>query len=259
MAREPFKTTVFGIIALGVISSWLANQLGFISLNRLFGTSEEQHEKAHVVQIIDGRPTPTPTKVPKWTPTLPYASGTGTLISQTSQSTNQASPTPAPVAFKPPPPVTPVNSFSSPEAVDLPLQSSSWISWQGLRASVIRVRIYNGLTAVTFKIDGSNNADPYRWVPAPMETAMHDFYTANTNIIDQSGRRYRLVDDNPDVPEQTKYNNGNYVLAPHEIILVTYLFEPLDSSARKLNITFPEVIKDGNFDVGRITIRVALQ
>jgi TolB-like protein len=143
--------------------------------------------------------------------------------------------------------------------IEIPFQSSAWIYWQQLRASVVRIRSYNGLTAITFKIDGSSNSDPYRWIPAPMQTAAHDFYTANTNIIDQNGRRYRLMDDSVDLPEQPKYSNGNYVLAPHESIFVTYAFEPLGPAAHKLKITFPEIIKDGNLDVGRVTILVGLQ
>ncbi|HEV7676334.1 MAG TPA: CsgG/HfaB family protein [Candidatus Angelobacter sp.] len=148
---------------------------------------------------------------------------------------------------------------NSPEITEIPIQSSTWIYWQQLRASVVRIRRYHGLTAVTFKIDGSSNNDPYRWVPAPMQTSMHDFYTANTDLVDQNGRRYRLLEDSPDLPEQTKYKNGNYVLAPHESIVVTYLFEPIDTPTRKLKVTFPAIIKDGNLDVGRVTIHVALQ
>jgi hypothetical protein len=115
------------------------------------------------------------------------------------------------------------------------------------------------MTAITIKVDGSNNDDPYRWIPAPTRTAQAGFYTANTNIIDQNGRRYRLVDDNVDVPEQVKYKGGNYVLAPYETIFVTYLFEALDPNARKLNITFPGIIKDGNMDASRVTMHVVLQ
>jgi hypothetical protein len=115
------------------------------------------------------------------------------------------------------------------------------------------------MTAVTIKIDGSGNDTSDRWIPAPMRTSQASFYSANTNIVDQSGRRYRLVDDDVDVPEQVKYSGGNYVLAPHESVLVTYLFEPLTPDARKLSITFPGIIKDGNMDVSRITMRVVLQ
>ena len=64
MAREPFKTTIFGIIVLGVISSWIANQVGFISLSRLFGSAPQEHETTRIVQIVDGRKTPTPTPKP---------------------------------------------------------------------------------------------------------------------------------------------------------------------------------------------------
>jgi hypothetical protein len=149
--------------------------------------------------------------------------------------------------------------FTQPEIAELFIQSSSSIYWQGLRASAVKIRKYNGMTAITFKIDGSGNSDSDRWVPAPRRTAQADFYTANTNVIDQNGRRYRLIDDNVDLPEQIRYAGGNYVLAPHETVFVTYLFEALDPSARKLNVTFPEIIKDGNLDVSRVTMHVVLQ
>jgi hypothetical protein len=121
------------------------------------------------------------------------------------------------------------------------------------------MRSFNGMTAVSFKIDGSGNNDSGRWVPAPKRTSQADFYSANTNIIDQSGRRYRLIDDNVNVPEQITYQGGNYVLAPHETIFVTYLFDALDPAARNLDVTFPEIIKDGNLDLSRLTMHVVLQ
>jgi hypothetical protein len=123
----------------------------------------------------------------------------------------------------------------------------------------VRIRQYNGMTAVTIKVDGSGNQESDRWIPAPMRTAQASYYTANTNIVDQNGRRYRLLDDDVDLPEQVKYRGGNYILAPHESVLVTYLFELLSPDARKLNLTFPGIIKDGNLDVSRVTMRVVLQ
>jgi hypothetical protein len=261
MPREPFKNTVTGIIFLGVIASAIANQFGAIDIQGWFRSKPEPHN----VQIINNyRTAPDTSKktIHQSQDTTGESSEKKTLQGLNQAQTSQT-PTPEPTQ-SPQLSLTPISQpvvrkvFSAPEITDIPFKTSSWINWQGLRASVIRLREYNGMTAVTFKVDGSNNSEPYRWIPAPKRTSMSEFYTSNTNIIDQSGRRYRLLEDNPDVPEQTKYENGNYVLAPRETVFVTYLFEAIDPAARKFDVTFPEIIKDGNLDLSRLTIHVVM-
>jgi hypothetical protein len=50
--REPFKTTVLGIILFGVLSSWIANHLGLIHFGTLFGRT--------MIPTITATPSPTP-------------------------------------------------------------------------------------------------------------------------------------------------------------------------------------------------------
>ena len=52
MPRESFRNTILGTIILGVVSSWMANQLGFINIREWFTSAPRS------------MPTPTPTPTP---------------------------------------------------------------------------------------------------------------------------------------------------------------------------------------------------
>jgi len=68
-----------------------------------------------------------------------------------------------------------------------------------------------------------------------------------TNIIDSNGRRYALINDHPDVPEQIRnyQSDSIYMFEPHESVLVTYLFEKVDDTAQSLDVHFISMNGDG--------------
>ena len=140
---------------------------------------------------------------------------------------------------------------------EVPIQSSSQIQSSGTSAIVTRIRSMNSLTAVTFKIDNSM-AGKQAWIRQPSQFPF-GIYTNKTLIIDNNGRRYRLVNDHPDVPEQvSRYEMNVYTLEPHEIAYVTYLFEKLDPAARSFDVHFISMNTDGDFP-DQTPIHVALQ
>jgi hypothetical protein len=140
-------------------------------------------------------------------------------------------------------PVLPQRVIEQLKITEVPFVSSGKINFQGLLvSSVVRIRIINDFTAITFKVDGSMNDQKGLFVICPFGT---DSWSTDTNIVDNNGRRYRLVNSAPDVPEKVDCNAGIggaegrlYYLEPHETVYPTYLFERIDPRARTLEIHF---------------------
>jgi hypothetical protein len=88
-----------------------------------------------------------------------------------------------------------------------------------------------------------------------------DIMPRGTNIIDNNGRRYKLINDKPDVPEQIQnYEMDSvYQLEAREAVFVTYLFEKLDDSARSLDVHFISMNQDGDSPSNVQPIHVVLQ
>src|SRR5258708_40273759 len=94
--------------------------------------------------------------------------------------------------------------------------------------SVTHVRNCNGLTAVTFKLDGSGNTRSDVQIICP---ASNDSVGIRTNIIDDTGNRHRFIGPS-DALEHMNCDGSFYLLAPHEVVYRTWLFENWDPSIR---------------------------
>jgi len=177
--------------------------------------------------------------------------------------TPEVSQTPQPILYPllvPEATPAPRRIIAQPVVSEVPVLSSTFAYADGIKATVTRIRTINGFTAVTFKVDGSGNSRSDLFV-VQVKGGSDDFRTEHTYLIDNNGRRYHLVNEKPEVPEQIPSydNNGFYMLAPHEVVFVTYLFDKVDDSARNLEVHFSNFVWDMGKVDGIPPIRVVLQ
>jgi hypothetical protein len=128
--------------------------------------------------------------------------------------------------------------IEQPKIQDIPFSSSTKLNIQGLlQVSVSQIREVNGMTAITFKVDGSMNSQQGIGL---MKITAGSGEGNMTNVIDSNGRRYRLLNGNPDgrLSYVTGIGPDVYRLEPHETVYPTYLFENIDHNASSLDIHF---------------------
>jgi hypothetical protein len=147
-------------------------------------------------------------------------------------------PTPTPIAT---PDLSSQKLIEQPRIQEIPFLTGSEINRGGtLITRVTKIRIINGFTALTFKIDGSANGQQRIAYRRPNNPSI------DTLIIDDQGRRYAMVNETPSVAEQPRFapDSPFYWLEPHESIFVTYLYERLSPDVRSFDVKFSGLIND---------------